>query len=266
MFTTLLRLGHIPTGMELWPGSDLTVWAAIERALRDCDFYIVVVGGRYGEVDEQGVSYTEREYELARKLNIPVLSFIRRPILVTVDLTDGDPVLAELLERFKGKLRTSYVAEWDNAGMLASEVALALIAAIDRHDAVGFIRANEAPPEMEAELSQLRATVLRLTGEVAKARERARPDWTRLAHGEDHHAITVSVVYRDSGPRTRTTAEELTVTWDEIFAALGALDDPEASEEEMAVRLQKVAAGKLRLRMGSNVDVVTIRVPREAIG
>jgi len=59
------RVGLHPAGMELFPASDETKWSLITRVIDDCDYYIVIIGGRYGSVDETGISYTEREYDYA---------------------------------------------------------------------------------------------------------------------------------------------------------------------------------------------------------
>lgn len=33
--------------------------------LDDCDYYILIVGGRYGSLDDDGTGYTEKEYNYA---------------------------------------------------------------------------------------------------------------------------------------------------------------------------------------------------------
>src|SRR5215510_13194150 len=72
----LLELDCMPTGMELFPASDETKWSLITRVIDDCDYYLVIIGGRYGSVDDTGISYTEREYDYAVRRGIPVLAFL----------------------------------------------------------------------------------------------------------------------------------------------------------------------------------------------
>ena len=60
----LLTLDCIPTGMELFPAADDDSWTHIKRFIAECDYYIVIVGGRYGSIGPTGKSYTEMEYEL----------------------------------------------------------------------------------------------------------------------------------------------------------------------------------------------------------
>lgn len=61
----LLSLDHFPAGMELFPASDEDAWTLIQSVIDDSDYYVIVIGGRYGSVDQEGVSYTEREFDYA---------------------------------------------------------------------------------------------------------------------------------------------------------------------------------------------------------
>jgi hypothetical protein len=42
----LLELDCIPAGMELFPASTDDQWTLIQRVIDDCDYYLVIVGGR----------------------------------------------------------------------------------------------------------------------------------------------------------------------------------------------------------------------------
>ena len=47
----LLELDCIPVGMEMFPAADDDQWTLIKRLIEDCDYYILVVGGRYGSLN-----------------------------------------------------------------------------------------------------------------------------------------------------------------------------------------------------------------------
>ena len=51
----LLELDCIPAGMELFPASSKDQWSLIKRVIDDCDYYILIIGGRYGRVCPVGV-------------------------------------------------------------------------------------------------------------------------------------------------------------------------------------------------------------------
>ena len=57
----VLELNHMPAGMELFPASDESAWDLIKDVIEASDYYLLIVGGRYGSTDEEGLSYTEKE-------------------------------------------------------------------------------------------------------------------------------------------------------------------------------------------------------------
>ena len=67
-----MELDCIPAGMELFPATDEDQFEFIKRIIDDCDYYLLIIGGRYGSVTADGISYTELEYEYALKLGLKV--------------------------------------------------------------------------------------------------------------------------------------------------------------------------------------------------
>jgi hypothetical protein len=59
---SILDLGHIPSGMEGFHAADEKQLSYIKKIIAECDYYVLILAGRYGSVDETGISYTEREY------------------------------------------------------------------------------------------------------------------------------------------------------------------------------------------------------------
>ena len=65
----LLELDCIPAGMELFPAADDDQWTLIRKVIDDCDYYIVILAGRYGSLGPGGKSYTQIEPpRLSRRL------------------------------------------------------------------------------------------------------------------------------------------------------------------------------------------------------
>jgi hypothetical protein len=62
---SVLDLGHIPSGMEIFPAADVQQFEYIKKIIDECDYYILIIGARYGSVDTDGVSFTEKEYAYA---------------------------------------------------------------------------------------------------------------------------------------------------------------------------------------------------------
>ncbi len=72
----ILELDHMPAGMELFPASDDVAWQLICDVIDASDYYVLIIGGRYGSLDEAGIGYTEKEYDYAlskKKSVIPLL-------------------------------------------------------------------------------------------------------------------------------------------------------------------------------------------------
>lgn len=74
----LLELDCIPSGMELFPASDEDQWNLIKKVIAECDYYLVIIGGRYGSTGTDGKSYTQMEYEYAVEIGKPVMGFLHR--------------------------------------------------------------------------------------------------------------------------------------------------------------------------------------------
>jgi hypothetical protein len=58
---TIMELDCIPAGMEIFPAIDEEQFNFIKKIIDDCDYYLLIIGGRYGSISEDGLSYTEKE-------------------------------------------------------------------------------------------------------------------------------------------------------------------------------------------------------------
>jgi Domain of unknown function (DUF4062) len=70
----VLRSHNIPSGMELSSGANERTLDVIYRWIDDSDFFLLLLGGRYGSLDATtGLSYTELEYNYAKEHGKPVI-------------------------------------------------------------------------------------------------------------------------------------------------------------------------------------------------
>ena len=204
----ILKAGHIPTGMENFSALDDRGWKAIQRTIDTTDYYVLIIGGRYGSVDDgTGISWTEREYQYARSKGVPVLAFIRERAATPGDQVEtGDGAVH--LARFTREVRSTHLVErWTTADDLKAKVALALSksisdAELDGQPRPGWYRGDHLPSGVATEeLARLSAENRDLrklvavpeplpTLEVLKIRVRAvtnedrqaTRDWTLLVH------------------------------------------------------------------------------------
>ncbi len=87
-----LENNFIPVGMEQFHAAPTSQWNVIVKMIDECDFYLLVIGGRYGSIDEEtGISYTEKEYNYAKTKGLPVLVLIKELSAITESEKDtGD--------------------------------------------------------------------------------------------------------------------------------------------------------------------------------
>lgn len=64
--------------MELFPAANEDQWTLIKKVIDDCDYYLVIIAGRYGSLDNDGVSFTEKEYRYALEQGKPIMGFLHK--------------------------------------------------------------------------------------------------------------------------------------------------------------------------------------------
>ena len=98
----LLRIDCIPIGMEYFNAADEDQFTVIKDLISSCDYYVLILGGKYGSIEEKSQkSYTQLEYEYAKSQNIPTIAFFRKDLqTLTVDKLEQDINKKEKLETF----------------------------------------------------------------------------------------------------------------------------------------------------------------------
>jgi hypothetical protein len=110
---TLAKAGYIPAGMELFPATDQQQLEFIKRVIDRCDYYVVILGGRYGSLADDKISYTEKEYEYATSTGIPVLAFLHsNPDKIEIGKSDKDKKQIERLVAFRAKLMKGRIVDF----------------------------------------------------------------------------------------------------------------------------------------------------------
>jgi Domain of unknown function (DUF4062) len=69
----VISAGDFPVQMESFPAADEDQFEFIKALIDKCDYYVLIVAGRYGHPADNGMSYTEKEYRYAVSRGIPVL-------------------------------------------------------------------------------------------------------------------------------------------------------------------------------------------------
>lgn len=154
---TVLNLYHHPVGMEMFSADDDEQWEVIKETIRSSDYYIVLIGHRYGSTTKEGISYTEKEYDFAKELGIPVLAFVReRDVSTKPQERDSDSKLATKVDNFVDKATDNKMCDfWQEPEYLATKIAVALPKIFRRHKRPGWIRAESESGNISEELARL---------------------------------------------------------------------------------------------------------------
>lgn len=109
LVSVALENNFIPVGMEQFHAAPTSQWNVITKMIDECDFYLLVIGGRYGSIDEEtGISYTEKEYNYAKSKGLPVLVLIKEPSAIVESEKDtGDEKYDKMkrLDEFRERVK-----------------------------------------------------------------------------------------------------------------------------------------------------------------
>lgn len=149
----LLDNNCIPVGMEQFPASNMSQMEYIEKMLDDCDYYILIIGGRYGSLDDDGVGYTEKEYNYAQQKGIPVMAFVNlHPEKLPNEKCEHANI--EKFKAFRDRVRNAkkLVKGYSDIGDLKANVVTAVNAAIREYPGIGWVRATDLLQEENLEM------------------------------------------------------------------------------------------------------------------
>ena len=220
---TIMSLDCIPAGMELFPAMDEEQFEFIKRIIDDSDYYLLIVGARYGSMDENGVSFTEKEYDNAVSKGIPVIAFLHHDISsLPMAKADVDAELRKKLEAFRKKVETGRLVQyWRNADDLNAKVAVSLPKTIKMFPRTGWVRANlQSNAESLQEMNELRKELAELKA-YKEQRERSFGYAVDIAEMDEEFTINVREsqlsVFMESKNDTSKLPLRITHSWIEWF-------------------------------------------------
>ncbi|MBB4607413.1 hypothetical protein GGR59_003697 [Xanthomonas arboricola] len=254
----LLELDCIPSGMELFPAANEDQWTLIKKVIDDCDYYMVILGGRYGSIGPEGLSYTEMEYRYALEKGKPILGFVHKdPSKILISKSEQSDEGRQKLSEFRDFVQTRMCRFWDSPADLGSQVSRSLVKLIKAHPAIGWVRGDEVPSEgATAEILSLRRTVEELERKLTAAATKAPDEAKALAQGDDEVSLGYTFIHASSGYRHdgTTYGDECVLTWDEIFSSLAPLMIDESDEATLMSSLNGLIRSKERPLLLKNKD------------
>ena len=139
----LLELEYIPAGMELFPSASEDQWTVIKKVIDDCDYYMVIIAGRYGSIGPNGKSYTEMEYRYALNAGKPIIGFLhRKPGDLAASRCEPSEDGKAKLNNFRALVQEKLCRFWDSPADLVNQVSSSLIMLTKRNPGIGWVRSD----------------------------------------------------------------------------------------------------------------------------
>lgn len=242
VINTLLSLDAFPAGMELFPATDGDAWDLIKRVIQDSDYYVLVIGGKYGSIDEtDNLSYTEKEYDYAISIKKPIMAFVHgAPNELIATQIERTEEKQKLLDAFITKVQMAHhVNMWTSAEDLAGKVALSFNKFVRSNPAIGWVRADRVSSSVTiSELAKAQIRISELETSLSETRENLQSEIDDLEGGSDLLQfdlwITASVPNKDGSVGDQISKwERIETTWQDAFRAFGPDLLVERDEEEI---------------------------------
>ncbi|MDE1557368.1 MULTISPECIES: DUF4062 domain-containing protein [Comamonas] len=234
----LLELDCIPAGMELFPATDEDAWSLIKEVIDGCDYYLLILAGKYGSAGPDGIGYTEMEFDYAVSVSKPVLAFIHEaPDKLTASNIEKTEAMQNKLAAFREKAKAKHCKFWTSPEDLGGKVSRSLVQLRKRHPSPGWVPGKFAASQsMLRELQELRTKVAQLELEAATGPTSVQADTEELAQGAD---------LVEFHPKLKHTAEDkngketkVSCSWDKLLSYFGPNMLAECSDEEMMSRVK----------------------------
>lgn len=224
----LLELDCIPCGMEYFPAASEEQWSYITSLIDDCDYYVLIIGGRYGSLSPDGISYTEKEYRYALQKEIPAIAFVHaQPEKLSLERSEQESGGRKKLLDFREFVQQRLCKHWENTYELGAVVSRSLTQLIKRHPRPGWIRADQAmSEELAEELLRQNIQIRELQSKLEGSYSTGLPDASALSQGSDPVNLAYIFTLQDKKKnwqdpaREKKVTETVSTTWNEIFRFL----------------------------------------------
>lgn len=235
----LLELDCIPAGMELFPTTDEDAWTLIKEVIDNSDYYILIIAGKYGSKNENGISYTEMEFDYALSINKPIICFLHEDIdELTGNKIEKTEENQNKLIDFRKKAQSKHCKYWKTPDDLGGKVSRSLIQLKKKHPSEGWVPGRFAADEkLYRKLDELRTRIQELENEKEELIDSPPEEAQNLASGTEIYSQPCRLW--DSEKHDNIDIE-LKVSWDKIFSYAGTAMIGECTEEEFRHKVQLV--------------------------
>lgn len=227
----LLEMDCIPCAMELFPAADEEQFDFIKSIIDDCDYYVLILGGKYGSMNSNGVSYTELEFKYALERNIPIISFIHSDVdSIANSKCEHDKDIIEKLNSFRLLAKQRLCKFWTNKEQLAGLVSRSMMQLIKRHPAVGWVRADHVSNEK----TLMKITELYEENRALKSNNVRSISFESLSSGKDSIDVKFAI-YNRGETKFEVANFSIKMSWDDILKQIG----PVLIEEQIRYEIEE---------------------------
>jgi hypothetical protein len=246
IMNALLELDCIPAGMELFPASNDDQWSLIKGVIDDCDYYIVVIGGRYGSLGSEGISYTEMEYRYAIETGKPIIAFLHKdPESIPKKYTESTPEGQVKLNDFKQLVQQKMCKFWSSPQELGSVVSRSLINLQKKYPGIGWIRGNViSSSEASLEILKLKKENELLISKLNQVRITAPEGSEKFSQGISKIEINYTVKFGEYRSDSKLYNRIFSITWNEIFYWISPSMIDELSDVEFKKSLDQLVVNE----------------------
>jgi len=208
--------------MELFPAADEDQWSLIKKVIDDSDYYVLILGGRYGSIAPSGLSYTEMEYQYAVEIGKPVMGFIHAdPGSLAAKHCETSDEGKVKLAQFRSLVQTKMCKMWNTPSELGSQVSRSLIKLIKSRPAVGWVRGNLVPSQSSAEeILGLRRKIEELERDILENKQTEPEEAADLAKGDDLFKLHCTFSARLPWEEAKNFSAHALLSWNQIFSAI----------------------------------------------
>ncbi len=275
----LLELDCIPAGMELFPAANDDQWTLIKEVIDDCDYYIVILAGRYGSIGPEGIGYTEMEYRYALEKGKPIIGFLHKdPGNLPANRCEGTTEDKEKLVALRAFVQKKLCRFWDSPADLGSQVSRSLVRLIKDHPSPGWVKGDLVPQQNIAEeMLKLKNENEMLRSKLEQVRIKAPEGTESLAQGDA--SFTLHFEYPDFA-EPGNCYDSVVTKWNDVFSSISPIMIDEASDNKFLSSLNGYIVRCIRSEknrreytyiesnslMVLNEDFQTVKVQLRALG
>lgn len=256
----IMRGGDIPVGMEAFPAVDQEQFEFIKSIILQCDYYILIIAARYGSLADDGISYTEKEFDFAVDNGIPVIFMLHgKREGIAGQFVEKDAAKIEKLESFIKRASTGRIRnEFLTVEELKYKVITSLTSSKQIKPRPGWVRGVGAEP------TELLGKIVALQEENSKLKSEKPKTYNiqNIAGLDQRISLKTTYRYKLSGLAGYTNGNKVVeTTLGEIFAVIS----PYLDQSNTSSTVSSLIARLLIKRHASSLNASSEKVDEDQL-